>query len=103
MTYKESRRKVWVDIFNDWKNSGLTIVNFCKGKGYSKGNFFRWKKRFDDEKIFESGFVSVKLTKKKKANATIKILVGEDIELKLSENISSSQIVKIIDSLRIVC
>lgn len=48
-SYQESRRTLWAGIMSDWENSNQSIVAFCKKHGYSKGNFFRWKKRFEEE------------------------------------------------------
>jgi len=99
MTYKEERRKHWEEVMEEWKASGLSGAAFCREKRCSKANFFRWKKKFSDETSESSVFMPVSLS----SSGGLRIMVGDDIEIKFSSCTDGFYLGKIVNALQKVC
>ncbi|NBV76504.1 MAG: hypothetical protein EBR59_11255 [Methylococcaceae bacterium] len=41
-----SRQDVWFGRIEDWKTSGLSIVQYCEDNGLSYKTFSNWRRRF---------------------------------------------------------
>jgi hypothetical protein len=101
MTYKEERRRVWQEIMEEWKESGLSGVAYCHRKGCSKSNFFRWKKKFSNEEAASSSFVRVSFDSS--SCDGIRILIGHGIEVHLTGRADGARAGKVITALQSVC
>jgi transposase-like protein len=41
----EERRQFWQMVIETWRDSGLSVSQFCKAEGLSEGTFYSWRKR----------------------------------------------------------
>jgi len=39
------RRQFWQMAIETWKNSGMSVSQFCKAEGLSEGTFYGWRRR----------------------------------------------------------
>ena len=55
-------------LFREWKESGLTVREYCSNVGYSESQFYRWKKKYEENPpqavspVNSCGFVPVRLS-----------------------------------------
>lgn len=47
----QARLKTWAESFQNQKESGLTVMEWCSQNGVSKNAFFYWKRRLRDELV----------------------------------------------------
>lgn len=45
----------WRERLNRWRDSGLSIVEFCRREEISQASFFAWRKRLGVERAFARG------------------------------------------------
>jgi hypothetical protein len=47
----QARLKTWAETFQNQKESGLTVMEWCSRNGVSKNAFFYWKRKLRDELV----------------------------------------------------
>lgn len=45
-SFRKRPRSEWRQVVNDWKESGLSVSEFCRRQGLQEGRFYSWRKRF---------------------------------------------------------
>ena len=38
----------WTAIINDWRNTGLSVPEFCEQRSIKRASFYLWRARFED-------------------------------------------------------
>ncbi len=60
--YRQARQEQMYDLIERWQSSKQTAVDFCKGNGVSKANFYYWLKKYrEGQAQTPEGFVSLKI------------------------------------------
>lgn len=61
MTIEEFRR-----IYDEWKNSGLSVQQYCENTGFTESRFYYWKAKLKSESLPAAcgSFIPVKLSGK---------------------------------------
>ena len=56
---REKLRETWRNRLEEWKESGLTQVEYCRQNNLKMAQFFYWNKKFSDKKPTPPSFVQV--------------------------------------------
>jgi hypothetical protein len=59
---QEKNREEWRNRLNEWKESGLTQVEYCRQNDFKISKFHYWRKRFSEKKPTEPSIVQVPMT-----------------------------------------
>ncbi len=61
MTRREKCRE-WELIIEEWQNSGMSIVNYCRENEIAVATFHYWKKKISSEVTESDAFSEIKFT-----------------------------------------
>ena len=59
-SFQKEARATWRRRVEDWKESGLTVREFCVQQGIAEGRFYDWRKRFGSGTKVENTKAAVK-------------------------------------------
>ena len=86
-------RRFWRKAIKKWRNSGLSIRQFCKDQGLSKPSFYYWRK-----KLTKTEATEVDRQKDNKPSAFIEVSIPDGNLSTLELVLTSGNILKISSS-----
>lgn len=74
-----TKSEIWQQHISDWKDSGLTQLEFCKTKNIKTHNFTYWKKQLTLNDSQPRKMIPVSITR----TANARLLIGAQIAIEL--------------------
>ncbi len=98
--YKES---YWKLQFEAYKNSDLTIVQFCKSRNISRSTFHNWKQRFDQQSK-QNFLIPVSVSPSLKSlesssSSGISLIINDKYEIQLEKQFHTETLTRLIKEL----
>jgi len=87
-------RQFWRDTITRWRNSDLSVRQFCKDRGLSSSSFYYWRKKLTKTKASETG-----RQKAKKASTFIEVSIPDGGSSTLELVLTSGNTLKISPSI----
>lgn len=79
-----TKSETWQKHISDWKNSGLTQIEFCKTNNLKVHNFTYWKKQLTLNDDQPKKLIPISITR----SANARLLIGSQIAIELpTENL----------------
>ncbi len=80
-------------LINEWEQSGMTKLEFCRIKNITKDSFYYWSNKYKNNQLSRVGFLPVQIPKSKKLSpSNIIIEYPSGIKLNLPYDYPVSQI-----------
>jgi hypothetical protein len=102
----KERRQFWQMVIETWKNSGLSVSQFCKAEGLSEGAFYSWRKRLSGPNMQRkapadpkpSAFIEVAMPKR--GHAPLELLLSSGHTLRIHSTADNKTLSNVMSVLR---
>lgn len=100
----EKRRRYWQDQIKACEKGGLSQKEYCKQNNLCLSTLGNWKRRLRRDQVKRSSFVEIKPVKSEAegSSAVMELVIGEEIILRIGEEINPEKLAQIIKSVSAV-
>ena len=93
--HQRRTRSEWRDLIEQQKQSELNAVSFCKERGLSINNFYKWQAVFKKE---AAGFSRIPV-KRASVSGSIRCFLPNGLRLEWDESVSLSSVLSAVEAL----
>ena len=103
---KEQARMYWQDVFNQWKQSGLSVPQFCRQHQIHDSGFYTWRKRLsgarhkattDAGKATKPPFVQIDMHTNTQSQLTLQLISGNTLHI--ANQVNTDTLTKVVHAL----
>ena len=76
-----ARRQLWIARMQRYRDSGLTVKEFCSAEGVSQPSFYQWKHKLSQVEPVTPAFISVALASSSSSPCRVTLPGGATIEI----------------------
>lgn len=93
-------KEKWQELFNEWKQSGLTRAAFCRKHKLAVSTFDYWRRRIRERSRSKSELVKVSVNQPSKHNTKLILELPGGIRLDIPSDYCSDHLKRLITDLR---
>jgi hypothetical protein len=78
-----SKERFWRRVMRQWRNSGVTVRDFCAERDLAEPSFYTWRRTLSERDAVAVQFVPVQVVADERATAATRADSGSGLELVL--------------------